>query len=469
MNYNILFETKDLNKKNYTKKIAEKIIDNEKIKELIMNNLKKQGSTIKGVIENIFVSDNMEMNDIDIFEVIGTKLSTYFHEYLLKITLYAYRENVLNQIICNPKYELILQNEYFQNLINKIFDTTKFTFRPAFKSKINGNNVVIYNDFKIPKSKSYFDLLIKYVTNDIINKKENSLIDAEYSLRKVISNDKADEAKKNYTDKINRFEENLKTEINKNFEIFKAIFNQNNIELKIMLLEDYLKYYIVNYSEKNNVNYLLNEKLVNFLKLIIKIKLSNKHNHHYDFDGSMIEFIKIVLFTQVYINEIKSFLDIYTEISRYCENIEDLMKKVLSEEKIKYEISDRNRNYTEIVNIHFFNLMESLLKAILLFSIELIKKDKAKFFEYLYTLTSIEASLQKINKKFFLFSKELYNIRSIIKIDEAYKSNHEQFEENYEDIMNNLLKQSEQFYSENFDKLYTIYFFICFCNKNKIY
>ena len=195
---------------------------------------------------------------------------------------------------------------------------------------------------------------------------------------------------------------------------------------------------------------------MNFLKLIIKIKLSNKHNHHYDFDGSMIEFIKIVLFTQVYINEIKSFLDIYTEISRYCENIEDLMTKVLSEEKIKYEISDRNRNYTEIVNIHFFNLMESLLKAILLFSIELIKKDKAKFFEYLYTLTSIEASLQKINKKFFLFSKELYNIRSIIKIDEAYKSNHEQFEENYEDIMNNLLKQSEQFYSENFDKLYNL-------------
>ena len=83
---------------------------------------------------------------------------------------------------------------------------------------------------------------------------------------------------------------------------------------------------------------------MNFLKLIIKIKLSNKHNHHYDFDGSMIEFIKIVLFTQVYINEIKSFLDIYTEISRYCENIEDLMTKVLSEEKIKYEISDRNRN-----------------------------------------------------------------------------------------------------------------------------
>ena len=223
-----------------------------------------------------------------------------------------------------------------------------------------------------------------------------------------------------------------------------------------MLIEDYLRYYIVNYSEKNNVNYLLNEKLVNFLKLIIKIKLSINHNHHYDFDGSLNEFIKILMFTQVYINEIKAFLDIYIEISRYCENIEDLITKILEEGNIKYEISERNKNYTEIVNINFFNLMESLIKAILLFSIELIKKDKAKFFEYLYSLTSIEASLQKINKKFFLFSKELYNIRSIIKIDEAYKSNHEQFEINYERIIDNLLKQSEQFYSENFEKLYNL-------------
>jgi hypothetical protein len=100
--------------------------------------------------------------------------------------------------------------------------------------------------------------------------------------------------------------------------------------------------------------------------------------------------------------------------------------------------------------------MEALRRAMLIYSIELIKKDKAKFFEYLYTLPSIEANLQKINKKFYLFSKELYNIRSIIKIDEAYKSNHEQFELNFEKIMNNLLKQSEQFYSENFEKIYNL-------------
>ena len=109
-------------------------------------------------------------------------------------------------------------------------------------------------------------------------KKKDSLIDVEQSLRKNLTGEKIEKAKKEYTDKIKRFEENLKVEINEH-EIFKAIFNQNNIELKILLMEDYLKYYIVIYSEKNNVNYLLNEKLLSFLKLIIKAKLSDTHNH----------------------------------------------------------------------------------------------------------------------------------------------------------------------------------------------
>ena len=456
INYNIFYETKDLNKKNYTTKIAEKIIANDKIKELILNNIKKQGNSIKGIIKDIFVSDNMEINDVDIFEVIRTKLSTYFCSYLLKIIFYAFKENILNQLLCNPNYELILQNDYFLNLINKTFEKTKFNFVPSLKMRINGNNVDVYNDFKIPKSKPYFNLIIEYVKKEIIGKKKDSLIDVEQSLRKNLTGEKIEKAKKEYTDKIKRFEENLKVEINEH-EIFKAIFNQNNIELKILLMEDYLKYYIVIYSEKNNVNYLLNEKLLSFLKLIIKAKLSDTHNHRYEFNGSIQEFIKIILFTQVYMNEIKCFLDIFIEVYKYCENLEGLMIKILNEEKIKYEISERNKAYTEDVNINFFNIMESLIRAILIYGIEINKKDKKiKFYEYLYALPSIEANLQKINKKLLLYSKEIYNIRSIIKIEEAYKSNPEQLENNFERIMNNLLQQSEQFYFEDFNKLYNL-------------
>lgn len=127
--YNIYYETKELNKKNYTTKIAEKIIADDTIKKLILNNLIKQGNSIKEVIkviQDIFLSDNLDVNDIDLFEVIGSKLSTYFFSFLVNIIAYTFKTNILNQLLCNPKYELILQNEYFLNLINQAFDKATF-------------------------------------------------------------------------------------------------------------------------------------------------------------------------------------------------------------------------------------------------------------------------------------------------------------------------------------------------------
>ena len=80
--------------------------------------------------------------------------------------------------------------------------------------RINGNNVDIYNDFKIPKSKPNFDLIIQYVLSDIIKKKKDSLIDVEHSLRKNLVGEKIEKGIKDYNDKMKRFEENLKIEIN---------------------------------------------------------------------------------------------------------------------------------------------------------------------------------------------------------------------------------------------------------------
>ncbi len=54
------------------------------------------------------------------------------------------------------------------------------------------------------------------------------------------------------------------------------------------------------------------------------------------------------------------------------------------------------------------------------------------------------------------YSKELYSLRNIIKIDKAYKDNHSQFEENYNEIIKNILSHSILFYDSqsNFEALY---------------
>ena len=62
------------------------------------------------------------------------------------------------------------------------------------------------------------------------------------------------------------------------------------------------------------------------------------------------------------------------------------MINILDEQKIKYEISERNKVYTGDVNINFFNIMESLIRAILIYGIEINKKDKKLNFMNIYML-----------------------------------------------------------------------------------
>ena len=152
MKYTIFFETKALNKKNYTTEVAKRIIQNKGIRQLITNNLKKQGKSINNVIKDVFITDIIEVNDVDFFEVISTKLNSDFCLYLLKIILYSLNENVLNQLLINPNFDLLMKNGFFSNLINTVFDKSKFNFRLPIKMNINANQVKIYNGLEIPKA-----------------------------------------------------------------------------------------------------------------------------------------------------------------------------------------------------------------------------------------------------------------------------------------------------------------------------
>ena len=69
-------------------------------------------------------------------------------------------------------------------------------------------------------------------------------------------------------------------------------------------------------------------------------------------------------------------------------------------------------------------------------------------------MTSLETNMSRINEKYFLYSKEIYALRYIIKIEEVYKSNKGQLETNYIYIMNNLMKQSTYLSQSNYISLY---------------
>jgi len=445
LNYKILYQTEALNSENFSSNIKDKIINNKKLKKFILKNLKEQGKSIKDIINLIFTSEINEVFEVDFIEVIDNKLNANFNLFLLNIIYYILDKNILIPILNGENLDKLLKDYYFEDLIKSEFNNISFNFDPQLKLEIKANMISIYNGLSIPQSKNYLDKIINYINEQICP----NYIENEELMRK--SNIKEAEISVFY-EILERLERNIKLEINK-YEFFQNFQNNNN--LKGMLLEDYLKYYIITLFAKDEIDYKYNDRVYNFLKIIIKVKLGEENNANYNFSNTIDEFIKIILFTQGYKNDIKNLFNTFIDIIKFGIKIEDKICEILNRNIIKYEISDRNKEYTKKVNISFFNIIESLSRAILISSIDLIKTDKNKFYEYFNIFTLIEANLQKFNNKFQLYSKELGNLAAIIKIQESYKyNNNDQFINNYENIINNLLKQSELLYNKDYNNCY---------------
>ena len=205
---------------------------------------------------------------------------------------------------------------------------------------------------------------------------------------------------------------------------------------------------------KQQTNYMTNENIYSILLLIIKIKFGEEGRYnHFSFKYDKEEFAKIILFTQGYKSDIFNLIDIILEPKNYFP-VEKYMLNALNKNNIVFENNNPNKRSIKKVNNFLFNIIESLIESMLLYSIELEKKDINKFYDYFYTFIPAEASLQKLNIKYDISSKQIFNLNSIIKIHECYKYNQKEFELNYEKIINNLIKQSSLLYNNNYNSLY---------------
>ena len=110
---------------------------------------------------------------------------------------------------------------------------------------------------------------------------------------------------------------------------------------------------------EENIN---QEKIINFLLIILKLKLKRKTISLVQFDNTIDEIIEILLFTQGYFKDISNLLNIFYEKKKYCKNLEDIIFKILNENIIKYEISERNDEYSKLVNFHWFSIIEAMIR-----------------------------------------------------------------------------------------------------------
>ena len=393
-NYTVLFETKEFNSNNCIDIIIDNIKNNKILKNFILIELENKLKLADNV--NIF-SDNKQINNLKIFFI------------------NIINNNTFHVMINNANLNKIIENEYLKNLLK-----LNINF-------INSNkqNIAIYNGFFIPKSITFFSNLKSNISNIRFDEYIQDDLNIDYI-------------------NLDKIEQNLKVEINKN-ELMKNIFCGKEELYKKLLLDDYFKYFIINlknYKDKNK-DYKPKISMVNFLKFITKIKLGADCN--YSFNYSIEEFSKIVLFTQSYKSDINFILEQFIEIDKYCENFEEIMIKILNQNKRLYQ--------KYFMNINFKLIIEIFLKAALYYSLDLISNDKAKFEQYFQVFISIEKEIERLFIKYNLISNEIFNSKTIIKIKESIR----QFEKIYEKIVNNLFEESIYFYESNFDLLFDKY------------
>ena len=445
INYTILFETEELNKKNIVQKISNEIIKNNNLKKLIINNLVKQGEyNLKHIFRKFLEDFDAKETIEEFFKIIDDKIRNKFILFLLAIIIHLIKYKILIPLINN--FEMIMKNEYLKNIILTEFDKIKFNFKPCLNKNSRPNKLTIYSNLRIPKINQFRPLKNEYLFKRFLK--------AEGELRKHIKDGNISISTKKYFDEINLCLQNLGEEINK-IELLKVLFESKNNELNETIIHDILYNFIIYNFEKENSGIIMTEKLLNFMKLILRLKLS-ENNYEYKFNNSFEELEKIVLFIYGYNSEIKNILKIYLDFSKYCNNIEERIEQIFNQKLIIYEISSRNKNYTKIVNNCFYFLIEAILRCILAFSLELIKIDKTQFRKLLNDLNIIEKIFSNINMKFFLFSKELINFQILVKIKDSCKSNEYLFENNYEKIIIILLNQSLSLYKNDYEQYYKL-------------
>ena len=131
------------------------------------------------------------------------------------------------------------------------------------------------------------------------------------------------------------------------------------------------------------------------------------------------------------------------------------IKNLIIEKKITMENSERNPEYSQINKICFFLIIESLLTQ----TIIILKNNKFfNIYKNFNKLKSYISKLFKIEKKFLLFSKQLFNFEIIIKIFEYYEKQKKDNKEEiiikeYEMAIQKILESSELLLSKNYKEL----------------
>jgi len=466
--YNLLNKFSKIKLREYTDIILSKLIFDKENKnvQLLRNYLieyTKKNMNQTNMIPKVYTSKVFQNTDIDFFQVLATYMISELSVKLLSVVNYIEKRGFFSSLLVKENNDEIIQNEIILKQIKEVFETMDIYSVKMPQTQLRANKVNVITELSIPSSYNWFngikiDFILKQKINEKYIKNENSL-----RPRKELQDEK--KSLERYLFEYNKITEGTKEEFSKN-ENLREIFSSNYENIKKAIFYDYLNIYCVEISEKfsNNVENLPNP--INFIELLLQMKFiiikdDNYPENDIEFKETFYEtkeeftlynLAEIFLFLECYKGEIIFMTEVFCLLSSYIPNTLEKAKEIIKSKMIKTEVSDRNPGYKKNVNEIFYILMESLLKSIYINKEIIHSMEIYTFYPFFDSLKFIEATFNRINQKFLLYSNELYSLRNLLSLYDIFKSEPD-VRDIIENVMNIVKNDNEYLQNKEFNKL----------------
>ena len=457
------------------------------LKELIIKGIISLFKNENDLLKSIFFNDIINKEDSDFLDTLIIYFKQKFSITMVKLIYLLDQQQILNSLIANKdlmKNELIKEkiNNYIKNICN--INTNKINFNSI--NLINKIETKLLFGIRIPFiQKIINDNIFNFIKNNISKKffEKETII-----MNKKISNDNLRIEKDKYLEKMKELNCILKNELI-NFPFIESILKSGNKNLIKDLFSDCFHIFLMR-SNTFNSDY---DSLIQLLDILIQIRLKTRLNDdlNIDFcsdekkeieilpsfldlfddkkdnDNNIINkdindntsfyldlFVNILNFIESYSKEIYHLLEIFNFMNKviYKENTINYIKDFIIKKKVSMENSDRNPDYSQINKICFFYVMESLLAQIIDF---LKNKTFFNIYQFFNKIKCYMSNLFKLEKKFLLFSKELFIFEIIIKLFEYYEKeeNKEANIDQYEVLFKKIMEETKLLTSKKYEEL----------------
>ena len=443
MNYNIIYPDNNINKDNYCNKLLLFISKNNNLKKNINDCITKEiFSKNEDIIKVLFKKENIiKETDIDISSIIEKYLVDLYNLKLNMLYFMAEKEQFFSSFLTieeekieenleeknnnknqeKPKIENI-DKKYFENLFLE-----KDKIRLVEKPRANKIDIIL--GFKLPGIKPVLERIRNYVKDNIIKKywlNDNNL--RSYYEQEEIKN----EIDK-YFNVLKRLNDNTIHRMN-NERLLMGIINENkeeNKELFNLIMNDYYIIFIENNLKIGNQDIgkekFIMENKKRFINYIIDLrnKIILPYLKDYISDKNILKVLAInINWIESYKEEICSIIKMFLRLNdnENISNLLDLIKKIIDEKQIKFEISERNPKYFSIVNEIFFLSIDSIMRVITSKE-ELYNLSNEKLFGLINTDKEILQNALQLEANMNLRSKEIYSLQEILKLINAFYEN----------------------------------------------